>query len=135
MDSLAPSPRPGDSVGGRYTIDAPLGAGGFGTVYRATQLNLGRAVALKILNPVLFSAEGAHERFCREAALAQQLKHPNTVRVFDFGTTDSGLPYIVWELMEGQPLDALIARESRLAPARIARITTQVLKALMEAHG
>jgi len=135
MDSQAQSPRPGDVVGGRYRIEAPIGGGGFGTVYRAMQLNLNRAVALKVLHPGLFAAEGAHDRFIREATLAQQLKHPNTVRVFDFGSTEMGLPYIVWELMEGQPLDALIAREGRLPPARIARIVTQVLKALMEAHG
>jgi serine/threonine-protein kinase len=121
-------------VGGRYRIDALIGGGGFGAVYCATQLNLGRAVAIKFLHPGLFAAEGAHERFCREAQLAQQLKHPNTVRVYDFGRSESGLPFIVWEHLEGQPLDALVAREGAQPPARVVRIASQVLKALMEAH-
>ena len=131
---MADSPRPGDVVGGRYRIEHAVGGGGFGAVYLATQLNMNRAVALKLLHPGLFSTEGAHERFVREAELAQQLKHPNTVRVYDFGRTDSGLPFIVWEYLEGQPLDALLAREGPQSPARVARIASQVLKALMEAH-
>jgi hypothetical protein len=134
MQTLAVTPRPGDVVGGRYRIDALIGGGGFGTVFRATQLNLARAVAVKLLHPGLFAAEGALERFCREAELVQQLKHPNTVRVYDFGRTETGLPFIVWEHLEGQPLDALVAREGALSPARVVRITSQVLKALMEAH-
>jgi hypothetical protein len=134
VETLAVGPRPGDVVGGRYRIDALIGGGGFGAVYRATQLNLGRAVAIKFLHSGLFAAEGAHERFCREAQLAQQLKHPNTVRVYDFGRTESGLPYIVWEYLEGQSLDGLVAREGAQPPARVVRIASQVLKALMEAH-
>lgn len=133
MQTLAAGPGVGEVVGGRHRIDALLG-GGYGSVYRATQLNLGRVVALELLHPGLFSAEGAHERFCREAELAQQLRHPNTVRLYDFGRTDAGLPYIVWELLEGQPLDQLVAREGRLPVQRVIRIATQVLEALMKAQ-
>ncbi|MCK6533508.1 MAG: serine/threonine protein kinase [Polyangiaceae bacterium] len=124
----------GEVVGGRYRIDAVLGGGGFGAVYRATQLNLNRAVALKVLHAGLVVTEGALERFRHEAELAQQLKSPNTVRVYDFGTTERGLPFIVWEFLEGRPLDAVLAAEGPMPPARAAHVTRQILKALMEAH-
>ncbi|MBK7584372.1 MAG: serine/threonine protein kinase [Myxococcales bacterium] len=124
----------GQVVGGRYRIDGMQGGGGFGAVFRATQLNLNRTVALKVLHAGLVVTEGALERFRREAELAQQLKSPNTVRVYDFGTTDHGLPFIVWEFLEGRPLDALIAAEGPMPPARVAHVARQVLKALMEAH-
>ncbi|MBI3201415.1 MAG: serine/threonine protein kinase [Myxococcales bacterium] len=124
----------GEIVGGRYRIDAVLGGGGFGAVYRATQLNLNRPVALKVLHAGLVVTEGALERFRHEAELAQQLKSPNTVRVYDFGTTDRGLPFIVWEFLEGRPLDAVVAAEGSMPPARVAHVTRQILKALMEAH-
>ena len=124
----------GEIVGGRYRIDAVLGGGGFGAVYRATQLNLDRPVALKVLHAGLVVTEGALERFRREAELAQQLKSPNTVRVYDFGTTDHGLPFIVWEFLEGRALDAVLAAEGPMPPARVAHVARQILKALMEAH-
>ena len=124
----------GEVVGGRYRIEAAIGGGGYGAVYRATQLNLNRTVALKVLHAGLVVTEGALARFRREAELAQQLKSPNTVRVYDFGTTDHGLPYIVWEHLEGRPLDALSAHEGPMPPARVVHVTRQILKALMEAH-
>ncbi|MBE7479522.1 MAG: protein kinase [Polyangiaceae bacterium] len=126
--------RVGEVVGGRYRVDAAIGGGGFGAVYRATQLNLNRAVALKVLHPGLVVTDGALARFRREAELAQQLKSPNTVRVYDFGTTDHGLPFIAWEHLEGRPLDTVIAREGPMPPSRVAHVARQILKALMEAH-
>jgi serine/threonine-protein kinase len=126
--------RPGDVVAGRYRIDALVGQGGFGIVYRATQLNIGRTVALKmLLSEALAQADGL-ARFHREAQLAQRLEHPNTVRLYDFGETDAGLPFIAWEFLRGRPLDAVLLEEGGLSPARVARIAAQTLKALMEAH-
>lgn len=78
--------------------------------------------------------DGALARFRREAELAQQLESPNTVRVYDLGTTDHGLPFIAWEHLEGQPLDTVIAREGSMPPSRVAHVARQILKALMEAH-
>jgi serine/threonine protein kinase len=125
---------PGDVVAGRYRVEGVLGEGGFGAVYRATQLNLDRPVALKMLLPEALGNEEAFARFRREAELAQRLQHPNTVRLYDFGETDDGLPFIAWELLLGRPLDALLRDERVLGPARVARIAAQILKALMEAH-
>jgi serine/threonine protein kinase len=129
-------PRPGDTVAGRYRIDGEIGHGGFGAVYQATQLALGRPVALKMLLPELVSQDEGLSRFRREAQLAQRLEHPNTVRLYDFGQTELGLPYIAFELLRGESLDRAIFRSGGgMPPARVARIATQVLKSLMEAHG
>jgi serine/threonine-protein kinase len=126
---------PGDVIAGRYRIDGMLGQGGFGVVFRATQLPIGRGVALKMLLDEALGHADARARFRREAELAQRLEHPNTVRLYDFGETEDGLPFIAWELLKGRPLDAVIAAEGPLPPARAGRIAAQILKALMEAHG
>jgi hypothetical protein len=125
---------PGAVIGGRYRIDAPIGGGGFGTVFRATQLNLGRPVAVKVLHAALALTESALARFRREAELAQQLTHPNIVRVFDFGQTDQGFPFIVWELLDGVTIDRAIAQQGPMSPGRVVHVASQILKALMEAH-
>ncbi|MBK6519700.1 MAG: protein kinase [Polyangiaceae bacterium] len=89
--------RPGAVLAGRYVIEATLGAGGFGQVYRARQEPLGRLVAVKVLLAKTASlSPGQSERFKREAHLAMRLEHPNTVRVLDIGVTDGGLPFIIW---------------------------------------
>ncbi len=129
-----PTLAPGHVVAGRYRIEALVGEGGFGAVFRATQLNLGRTVALKVLLPHLVSNDDGLSRFRREAQLAQRLEHPNTVRLFDFGVAEDGTPYIAFEMLKGQPLDALLRTGGKLPPARVARIAGQVLKSLMEAH-
>jgi len=121
-------------VAGRYRVEGMIGEGGFGAVFRATQLNLGRTVALKVLQPDLVAHEESLSRFRREAQLAQRLEHPNTVRLFDFGRDEAGLPFIAWEMLKGQPLDALIKEKGGIPAQRVARIASQVLKSLMEAH-
>jgi len=133
MQAQNVAPRAGDTVAGRYRIDFELGHGGFGAVYQATQITLGRQVALKMVLPELVSHDEGLARFRREAQLAQKLEHPNTVRLYDFGQTEVGLPYIAFELLRGEPLDRAIFRGA-MPPARVARIATQVLKSLMEAH-
>jgi hypothetical protein len=120
----------GTIVADRYRVEGPLGSGGFGTVVRATQLPLGREVAIK----VMVSPLGDGARFVREAQTAQKLEHPNTVRILDFGRLDSGLPFIVFELLRGESLAQLIARTGGLPLWGTLRVTMQVLKSLMEAH-
>jgi hypothetical protein len=133
MSTDLPTLTPGAVVAGRFRIEEKIGEGGFGAVFRATQLNLERQVALKVLQPSLVAHDESIARFYREAKLAQRLEHPNTVRLFDFGRGDDGLPFIAWELLKGRPLEALL-RRGPLLPARVARIASQVLKSLMEAH-
>src|SRR6202049_5039647 len=92
---------------GPYEIQSPLGAGGMGEVYRATDAKLGRDVALKVL-----PAEMAHDperlaRFQREAKALAQLDHPNIVTIYSVGECD-GVHFLTMQLVEGQPLDHLI---------------------------
>jgi serine/threonine-protein kinase len=117
----------------RYEILERIGQGGHGTVYRARQRAAGphgREVALKVLRA---DATRLRERFAREAAIVEKLEHPNTVRLFESGHAPDGVPYMVFELVRGRTLAAEIAK-GPMAPARVARIASQVLKALMEAH-
>ncbi|MEJ7734664.1 MAG: serine/threonine-protein kinase [Polyangiaceae bacterium] len=130
-----PNIGPGHVIAGRYRIEGIVGEGGFGAVYRATQLNIGRTVALKVLQPDLVAQADSESRFTREAELAQRLEHPNTVRLFDFGRSEEGIPFIAFELLKGQPLDDRLKSQGPMPPATVARIATQMLKSLMEAHG
>ncbi len=125
---------PGTVVGGRYQVVSLIGEGGYGAVYVAVQSPLGRRVALKVLHPGVLGRDTARERFVREAEVTQSLTHPNVVRLFDFGTTDQGMPYIVWELLDGRSIEHEIARSGPLPVSRVSRITKQILKALAEAH-
>jgi serine/threonine-protein kinase len=124
---------PGFILGGRYRIEELIGSGGFGAVFRATQLALGRAVAVKVILPGIVREDGLL-RFQREAVLAQRLSHPNTVRVLDFGSGPDGSPFLVFELLQGRTLEGEVVRTRGLSTARVSRIAVQILKALMEAH-
>ncbi len=124
---------PGQVVAGRYELVELLGQGGHGAVYRAVQRPLGREVAIKMILVEAIYSGGMLERFAREAALVQRLEHPNTVRLFDYGTTEQGLPYIVFELLRGRTLEQELERGT-LTPFRVGLVASQVLKSLMEAH-
>src|SRR5213593_4520823 len=93
---------------GPYVVASPLGAGGMGEVYRATDARLGRDVALKILSPDLATDERSRRRFEQEARSASALNHPNIVTIHDIGDAD-GVFFLAMELLEGQTLRALMA--------------------------
>ena len=94
----------GDTVGGRYVLDAQLGAGGMGCVYRARHLQLGKAFALKIISPTYALDAAARARFNEEAKLASEISHPNIVSVVDYGEDPKLGVYMVMELVDGEPL-------------------------------
>lgn len=125
---------PGATLAGRYVIDSRLGEGGYGEVYLARQLPLGREVAIKVLQSSRLLSQDAYVRFMREANLAQRLEHPNTVRLYDVGTTPSGLPFIVYERLRGRTLAQHLESAGPMARADVELVTAQILKALMEAH-
>ena len=99
---------PGTRVG-RYEVIGHLGAGGMGEVYRAHDTELGREVAIKIISGRAPADEATVERFIRETRAAASLSHPNIIAVHDVGTHE-GSPFLVTELLEGEPLRARIER-------------------------
>jgi len=119
---------------GRYEVAATIGGGGMGAVYRARDAEAGRDVALKLLHARL-SVEGRHlERFRREAEVASALSHPNVVSVLDHGEEEDGTPWMAMELVEGESLSQLLAREGAIDPRRALRIVRQVAFALGAVH-
>lgn len=127
---------PNTVVDGRYRIDALLGSGAMGTVYAATQTRMDRRVALKVLVRQLLRNGGDElKRFWREAKNASRIKHPNVVRVYDFGVDDHlQLPFLAMELVEGRTLRTVLAEEGPLPLVRAAELLEQVARALMAAH-
>lgn len=124
----------GDVVAQHYRITGVVGRGGMGAVYRATQLETGIEVALKVLLTNYASSEVDAKRFRREAALVQKLIHPNIVRQLDFGQTERGVPYIAFELLHGKPLGSRLREAGHLALPELLQIATDVLRALSAAH-
>jgi serine/threonine-protein kinase len=119
---------------GRYHLEEAVGRGGYATVYRATQLNLGQTVAVKLLDVSGPAQETAGERFLREAKAAAQLSHPGIVRVLDFGMVSASEPFLVMEFLEGKPLYVLLREEGSLGVRRALRLFVPCLDALQSAH-
>jgi serine/threonine-protein kinase len=118
---------------GRYELRRRIGKGGMGEVWAAWHRGLEREVALKILRLSDETDETAAARFEREVRLSSGLTHPNTVRVFDSGTTDDGLLYYAMELLEGMSLGELIKEQGSMPAARAVYVVTQAARALAEA--
>ena len=117
---------------GPYEVVGPLGAGGMGEVYRASDTRLGRSVAIKVLPEHLAESPQARERFEREARAISALGHPSICTLYDIGT-ESGRGYLVMELVEGETLAARLER-GQLAPAEALRVAIQVADGLAAAH-
>src|SRR5688500_12200076 len=92
-----------------YRIEAEIGRGGMGVVYRAVDTRLGRAVAIKVLPNETTGDPERQRRFLREAQSASALNHPNIVTIYEVGE-DRGTTYIAMELVDGTPLDRLLAQ-------------------------
>jgi len=123
----------GELLGGRYRIIRSIGAGGMGGVYEAKQEGLGRRVAVKVIASSLADEPEYIERFRREALASAQLGHPNIVQVTDFQCTPGQPPFLVMELLEGEPLQKRLQR-GRFEPSQAIDITRQLLAALEAAH-
>jgi len=120
---------------GRYRLKRRIATGGMGDVWVAYHAGLKRDVAVKILRPDAQERNAdAVSRFEREVRATAQLVHPNTVRVFDFGTTEDNVSYYVMELLEGETLAEHVDRVGPLPPARAVHVRGQAARALGEAH-
>ena len=124
----------GTIVAGSYRIESVLGVGGMGAVYEATQLNINRKVALKIVRPDFAGDPMMVARFEREARAAAAVHHPNVVVVHEFGRADDGTLFLVMELLSGESLSTRMKREGRLPAREAARLAHEVAAALEAAH-
>ncbi|WP_144429567.1 serine/threonine-protein kinase [Myxococcus hansupus] len=125
----------GKTIAYKYRVEALIGEGGMGKVFRARQLSLDKVVVLKVLRHTLLSDERTVARFQREAKAASRLNHPNSISVLDFGQAEDGALYIAMEYVAGQDLHQILSREWPLNEGRVVRIVSQVLSALSDAHG
>jgi len=125
---------PGRVLGKRFRLEARLGEGGMGAVFRATDLKTGGNVAVKTLLPEATKDPAMRRRFEREAKILQRLSHPNFVRFVDYGVGGSEPAYVAMELLDGNALSHVITDESRLHVERALHITRHVLTGLQYAH-
>lgn len=124
----------GQTLGGKFRLVRLLGDGGMGAVYEAVHERLGNRVAIKIVHPDIARRPGIVERFLQEAKVAAQIRSLHVVQVSDVDQTEGGLPYMVMELLEGEPLASVLDREHRLPVATACEYTQQVLEGLEAAH-
>jgi serine/threonine protein kinase len=117
----------------RYAIQAKIGEGGMGVVYRARDVELGRAVAIKLLLPGRAESAAVRRRFEREAEALAKLRHPNLLQVHAAGEVE-GNPYLVTEWLEGEGFDERLEREGPFPPEEAAALVAQVALALAHAH-
>jgi len=123
----------GEVIGDRYRLVRELGSGGMGVVWVAHSLVLGVDVALKLIRASTAGA-GLATRMAREAHAAARLGHPALVRVFDFGWTGRGDPFLVMELVQGETVAAVLTRESRVPAIRAVQMLLPIADGLRLAH-
>ena len=124
----------GQTLLGRFKIEALIGAGGMGRVYRARQLSVDRNVAVKILHREALLKKTATQRFLLEAKATSQLTNPHTVTLYDYGETDAGLPFIVMEYLAGRSLKERMLATGETTIKDGLRIIRQACESLAEAH-
>ena len=139
MHLKAPRPAPEEALVGRvldqrYRIDAKLGAGGMGVVYRATHVIIDKPLAVKVLRSEHASHPEVLQRFVLEAQLASQIKHPNVVDISDYGQIEGVSAYYVMEHLSGRTLAQAIQSAGRIAPERALEIAIQAARGLGAAH-
>jgi serine/threonine protein kinase len=118
----------------RYRVDARIGAGGMGLVYKATHLLIGRTLAIKVLRRRYAEQDEVAKRFALEARVASSVKHMNVVDLIDYGSTPLGSPFYVMEFLDGRSLARELARNGPIEPARALDIACQISRGLSAAH-
>jgi serine/threonine-protein kinase len=130
--------QPGDVISGRYRLKRVMGAGAMGVVWSARNESTERDFAIKLMLPEAAKDPQRLQRFFKEAKLAGRLRHRCIVEVYDLGRIEDGphkgAPYLVMELLDGEPLDALLRRTGKLPAGTALRILGEVAKGLAVAH-
>jgi serine/threonine-protein kinase len=121
-------------VGGKYQLVKLIGRGGMGSVWEARHVSLGTPSAIKFIEAEYANSQEARSRFDKEAKAAATIQSKHAIQVYDHGVTDDGKPYIVMELLTGEPLDKRIERLGTLTLQDTARILQQVARGLARAH-
>jgi serine/threonine-protein kinase len=124
----------GDVLAGKYRIDRILGSGGTAAVYAATHLDLQQVVAIKVVLPSLAENTEQLRRLFREARVVAQMKSPHVARVFDVGTLEGGLPFMVMEMLEGSDLASCLELRGALPIGEATDYVVQACEAVAEAH-
>src|SRR5919204_740591 len=136
-DPIAPPPsarfEAGTLFAGRFRIVGPLGKGGMGEVYRADDLKLDQAVALKLLPPGLECDPARLAQFHNEVRIARQVSHRNVCRTYDIGDAD-GRPFLTMEYVDGEDLASLLRRIGRFPQDKAVEVARQICAGLAAAH-
>jgi serine/threonine protein kinase len=133
-DTASESSLVGSIIDNKVRLEAILGQGGMGAVYRGRHLLLERTVAVKVLRPEILTVEGSLERFFREARTAAATEHPNIVTVYDFGKLPDGGAYLILEFVEGKGLRHILLEQGVLPPPLALPILREVCAAVEFAH-
>jgi serine/threonine protein kinase len=131
---IDPAARVGTLLDGLYTIEALVGTGGMGAVYRARHVVLGDPVAIKVLKGEFAAHPELLKRFRREGQAARRFKHPNAVAVYDLRTSTDGTTYMVLEYVDGRTLRAEIEARGTLDPEEAVGLVEQIASVLDAAH-
>ena len=119
---------------GEYRVEAKIGEGGFGAVYRAVHPLIGKAAAIKVLNKQYSSNPQMVSRFIAEARAVNQIRNRNIIDIFSFGALDDGRQYYVMELLDGKTFDGYLREKGRLTPEEAMPILRGIARALDAAH-
>jgi serine/threonine-protein kinase len=125
---------PGLIVAGRYRLLRKLGQGGMGTVWSARNELIDREVAIKMMRPEAAANPVSLQRFFTEAKASGRLRHPNITEIFDLGQAEDGSPFLVLELLTGEPLDSVLRRVPMLAPVQVLLLAKSIGAGLNVAH-
>src|SRR4051812_262935 len=130
----AGDPFVGKVIDGRYEIQARIGEGGMGVVYKARQTSIDRVIAIKMLNAQMAADPTWVQRFYNEAKACSRLQHPNTIRMFDFGQSAAdGRLFMTMEFLDGVSLREALSK-GPMAPQRVVKVLIQCCASLAEAH-
>jgi serine/threonine protein kinase len=124
----------GQTLAGKYRIEAKISEGGMGCVYRATHVLMEKTVAIKVLHPALAADDKIVARFTREAKASSRISHPHAITVTDFGEAENGIVFLVMEYLRGRTLKEEVRANGPMELKRAAEIVRQVGGALEAAH-